>query len=507
MANHDYEPLNSLKVKKSNEMISAKYHSTLLENQVMSIALTRIEANVRDANGPLVAKLYPGELKNLIGDPAHIYRTLKTVSETMTGHVMIIEDGKGNFNTFSMVNNADYVDGVFTVRFNERLRPHILGLERNYTTLELSVLTSFKRNSSFRIYELLKREMYKSNPDVNNGMVTVEYNISELKFMIGLANSDDQRVKNERARMGNNIDWDDLYDYLDKSQKKYEEWRDFQKYVIMIAQKDLEETSNIRFDYKGIREGRKIKRIEFYVYPNTPKNNDIIVERQQIIESGKAKQTEALYLQYRELFDDLVGHNRLTRENVELFLKTAEYDEDKVRKAVEMADRQPQISSYVGWIKTCIEKDFYEEIVEVVNGSVETAEFVREFNDSRDDEMYAAKVRSWEKIKARDDFKIFLKEIRMVEEAYEDGFDLDERVAKYYEWHRNYNTQPVTKMEAPDLTIESDIEAMREYQWNECKKKKDFKSFLDDLDMTLEEYEERYVSNEKRIKLYKKWRE
>jgi len=164
MNNQSYEPLQNLSLKKSNEMVSAKYKSTLLENQVMAIALTRIEVNSSDEKAPLSAKLYPGELKRLIGDPAHIYRTLKTVSKTMVGHTMFMEDNKGNFKAHAIVTDATYESGVFTVKFNENLRDHILGLERNYTTLELSVLTDFKKNSSFRIYELLKKEFYKSDP-------------------------------------------------------------------------------------------------------------------------------------------------------------------------------------------------------------------------------------------------------------------------------------------------------------------------------------------------------
>ena len=94
-APHSNEPLNSLSVRKSNDFIAAKYKSSLLENQVMAIALTRIEANAVDIDGSLEARLYPGELKRLVSDPAHIYRDLKKMSKAITGHTMFLEDGKG----------------------------------------------------------------------------------------------------------------------------------------------------------------------------------------------------------------------------------------------------------------------------------------------------------------------------------------------------------------------------------------------------------------------------
>ena len=89
--------LENYSFKKSNEMISAKYKSTLLENQIMAIALTRIERNSKDSSAPLEARLYPGELSKLVSDQAHIYRDLKKVAKTITGHSVIMEDGKGNF--------------------------------------------------------------------------------------------------------------------------------------------------------------------------------------------------------------------------------------------------------------------------------------------------------------------------------------------------------------------------------------------------------------------------
>ncbi|MBQ7241185.1 MAG: replication initiation protein, partial [Firmicutes bacterium] len=275
---NQYEPLENLSLKKSNSLVSAKYKSTLVENQIMAVALTRIELNAADSNAPIEARLWPGELKRLIGEPSNIYKTLKKVSKTMTGHTMFLEDGKGNFKAFAVVNNADYVGGVFTVEFNKNLREHVLGLEKNYTSFELAVLTRFKKNSSFRIYELLKSHLYKSRRDVNNGRVDVEYNVSELRFMIGLANGDDQGVKNAMADMGSVINWDELYQKLDKKDRKYETWFDFQRYVIKPAQEELEEKSNLRFEYKGIREGRKMRRIRFAIYPNIPANPDVIDE-------------------------------------------------------------------------------------------------------------------------------------------------------------------------------------------------------------------------------------
>ena len=168
MTEKSYEPIYNLSYRKSNELISAKYKSTLLENQITAIALSRIEAEHDGEDSKLVARLYPGELKRIIGDPTNIYRTLKTVSKSITGHTMILEDGNGNFKVFPIIDDAEYQDGIFTIRFHERIKPHIFDLEKRgrYTNYELSIMTNFKKGPSFRLYEILKAHIYKSKANI-----------------------------------------------------------------------------------------------------------------------------------------------------------------------------------------------------------------------------------------------------------------------------------------------------------------------------------------------------
>ncbi len=436
-----YEPLENLSLQKSNSLVSAKYKSSLIENQIMAVALTRIEVNASDFNAPIEAKLWPGELKRLIGDPTNIYKTLKKVSKTMTGHTMFIEDGKGNFKAFAVVNNAEYQDGVFTIEFNKNLREHILGLEKNYTSLELAVLTRFKKNSSFRIYELLKSHIYKSRPGVNNGRVDVEYNISELRFMIGLANGDDPGVKNALAAMGNNIEWDVLYTKLAKKDRKYETWFDFQRYVIKPAQVELEEKSNLRFEYEGIREGRKMGRIRFYIYPNTPRNPDIIYERKEFLEQN-ARANRQLELprdlqKFFPIYEAYVGHNGLTAEDIDVLLQTSEYNGELVIDTIRQADEQPNLDNYMGWMISCIRRGGYTQ-VNVVEGSSEKAQKLKELDSAvHSDET---KQRVWNMTKKKDDFDEFLaymEDVReitfdMLEEIYEPGMAVQE----YIEWKK-----------------------------------------------------------------------
>lgn len=429
------DPITSLSMQKSNELISAKYKSTLLENQIMSIALTRIEVEATGSDSRLVAKLYPGELKRLVSDPAHIYRDLKKIAKAIVGHTMFLEDQKGNFRVFSIVPNADYINGTFVIEFNRILKDHVLNLSRHYTTLELSVMTSFSRNSSFRLYELLKKDAYRINE--NNPGVVVEYNISELRFIIGLANSDDERVKMALDN-SKDVDWDDLYAKLDKRDKKYVEWRDFQRRIIKPAQQELAERSDIRFDYEGVRQGRKTKSIRFTIYKNTPSviHQENIKHKQEIIDRSQTYyQLELPLDMYPELTKSYIGHNGLTGDDLILLLQKADYNEQRVREAIQMADEQSDLTNYMGWIIRCIERGYTQ--TETISGDAERAQYIYSVKeDLRDNEDGIAE-RVWQKTRQKNDFDSFTKAIEdsgisMI--FFEAMYEAKEKMEIYIEW-------------------------------------------------------------------------
>lgn len=440
MSQMRYEPIENMSLQKSNALVSAKYRSTLIENQIMAIALTRIEAKAGTDGEALSATLYPGELKRLLGDPQNIYRSLKKVSHMMTGHTIFMEDGKGNFRAHAIITDAVYQNGVFTINFNDNLRPHVLGLEKNFTSYELSVLTGFKKNSSFRIYELLKSHIYKSRKSKNDGRVDVVYNISELRFMIGLANGDDAGVKNAAAAMAPHIDWDILYDKLDKKDRKYEMWGDFQRYVIKPAQQELLEKSNIRFEYEGRRQGRKMKEILFHIYPNKPQNEDIIDEKSKYLESNSIyRQLELPRDQFPEFYEKYEGHNELAKEDLDLLIFTAGQDIRRVEAAIEAADAQNHLHNYMGWLISYLKSPREYAKTEVLQGDSKRADTVRKVREDYEQNKDTVTDRVWQKTKKKEEFSDFIEGITaqgITLEQFEELFDSSEKLDVFINWKK-----------------------------------------------------------------------
>ena len=432
---------------KSNEMISAKYRSTLLENQVMAIALTRIEENFKDKDAPLEARLYPGELKKLVSDDAHIYRDLKSLAQTITGHTMFLEDGKGNFKAFSVVPNADYQDGVFVIKFNQVLREHLLGLEKNFTTLEISMMTNFTRNSSFRIYELLKKDLFRSKPQINNGRVDVEYDLFEFRFLIGIANSDNVHVKN-RIKTMSEIDWEELYHVLEKkgskSDIKFKTTDKLQKDCIKPAQEELAQKSDISFEYELVRVGRPYKKIIFHIFPNVPQNKDEIEARKRFAEkiSLNNRQYEIpmdISQDTQALYDAYVGHNGLEKEDMDLLLRVSGMSVSDIKSAIDYTDRQGVVNNYMGYLIRCIQGRYFEsKDIVVVEGSSQKAEAFNSMQDAVHSEE--TKKRVWESTKKKDDFNDFLQYEEQVRQLsfieLDEMLQPSEAVAEYISWRK-----------------------------------------------------------------------
>ena len=133
-----------------------------------------------------------------------------------------------------------------------------------------------------------------------------------------------------------------------------------------IKQKELEKVADIRFEYKGIREKKETKRIEFTIFKNTPTETRKIDKKAEYIKkvNESKRQMELPLDMFPDLYNDLVGKGGIvTESDITLFLEKAGYNENKVRKAIELADKQGPITNYIGWVMKCIEIGFDEKTV------------------------------------------------------------------------------------------------------------------------------------------------
>lgn len=425
------EQNTDLMIRKSNTLISGKFKTSILENKIMAIALTRIE--IKD--GCPVARLYPGEIKQLLGKntDTNIYKKLKRTAKLMTGHQIVIEDSKGNFSIFTMVNNADYVDKQFIITFNKNMTPFVHQLKNNFTTYEVATLMKIEKAHSYRLYELLKKEIYRSDPNINNGVVTKEYGLSELKCTIGLANTDEAGV--QRA-IADGKSWDEIY-YNVVKDKSFEVWYEFRRQVLDVAQKELAEKSDIVFEYEPLKygSGAKVRRIRFYIAKNEPSKTKLEMDRMVDLIHTMNEEQVASDTDNDGVYS-YIGHNKLTRDDIIEFMRVAEEDEEKVENAIKLADKQDYLKNYVGWIISCI-KGKYEQPTEVIQGSSEKADTVNNLKTEIDNNEADIAERIWSKIKNKEDYIEFIAYLNskgIKENTLDVVYDTNERIDLYTNW-------------------------------------------------------------------------
>ena len=182
---------------KSNFLISSKYRSSLLENQIMAISLSRIQTD-----GILVyAEIKASELKKMLNiTGGSFYAKLDKTANMMTGKTIGFTDPDNEeFEYHAVVTSAKYKRGTFRVEFNHNLKNMISDIKNNFTRLSLPILMQFKTVYGFRLYEVLKSRLYKGD------MIVIR--LSELRFLLGVANAELENVKSI-LRGNKNPDYD-----------------------------------------------------------------------------------------------------------------------------------------------------------------------------------------------------------------------------------------------------------------------------------------------------------
>lgn len=427
---------NGLMVHESNWFITAKYRSSLLENLIMTFAQTRIHIE----NGCPKAVIHPAELKKILGNnDTNIYKKLKKAAINMVGHIVAIEDGSGNFKTFSMITNADYINGEFIILFNREMRPYVHNLRSNFTTLEFATLAHMDNNYSFRIYRLFKKEMYRSQSEVNNGVVVKEYGLNELRCTLGLVDLNEEAV---RRAIDAGKSWDDIYENIAK-ERQFAVWYDFKRKVLEVAKKELKEKTDIRFEYEDMRSGYggAVKKLRFFIYPNYVKM-DMIDELKK-----SASTVEEVNKEYEQMSFDFnnaipkvlecyIGHNNLTEKDIQLLYDTAGHNPEKVSDAITLADRQSYIKNYVGWLVSCI-KDGYQAATSTIMGDADRAKRADNLKEKIHEDETSIALNTWKRIKAKDDYLQFISYCEnkgVSEKTLEVVYDVKDLIDMYVSW-------------------------------------------------------------------------
>lgn len=154
----------------------------------------------------------------------------------------------------NFIASGEYKEGEAMAVFeiSQKLKPYLLQLQKDFLEYNIKDILSLRSSYVIRLYELIiqKWKEYK-HYNKQSGSYTFELEIQNIRELFEIPDS-----------------------------FKY---NDIKRHIIDKAQKQFEEKTNIRFDYKEQKLGRKVVRIQITVKDNMKGSNDVLHSRQTFI--------------------------------------------------------------------------------------------------------------------------------------------------------------------------------------------------------------------------------
>lgn len=295
-------------VTKSNKLISANYNLSLQEQKIILTLASMVQPQDTEF------KEYEFKIKDFISlldikDEKKYIEVPKITKDLMKKVFEIREEKK--IIQLAWLNSVEYELGTGLVRmqFSPKLKPYMLELKELYTSYRLENVLSLKSKYSIRLYEVLKSNSFKKQ-------VTIE--LEELKNMVGA------------------------------KEKAYGIYNNLKNRILLKAQGELKEKTDIYFQFEEIKTGRKVTSIKFYIYQNGKAVNEIAAAREEPKEPNNVEETQAIFYKHK-----------ITQREAKAILKDSKNNIDLIKQCYEYALSKNKIDNIVGYIRTLV-KGFNE---------------------------------------------------------------------------------------------------------------------------------------------------
>ena len=212
-----------------NALITAHYDMSAAEQNIFSLVLCQLnEDDPPDRRYKVSVKSLAMLTKSQIN-----YQSVRSSAQKLLSRQCSITRENGNILDTVMISDSEYIKeaGYFKIGISPQLRPYLLGLKKNFTRYQLSIFGALKSKYSKRIYKMLSQFKH-------TGIMRVS--VEELKKRLKLI---DPKTKKET----------------------FKDWTRFTSKVLEIAKREINEFSDMRCTYEGIKTGRKFTDIEFKI--------------------------------------------------------------------------------------------------------------------------------------------------------------------------------------------------------------------------------------------------
>lgn len=320
---------------KSNNFILAQFKMTTYEQKIVLLCISKIKKNAKktpfnveniDLTFDLSAKEI-GEFLKLCNKT--IYKDLDEISEKLMSHRIIIRGNKG-FEKINPIPYCKYDKGVFTLRFDYSMQDYLIELKDKFTVYNIENVRNLKSNYSIRLYEILKSYEW---------LKECTFEIIDIKKIIGII----------RVDKDNNL-VEDLYS----------NYADLKKRVFVIAQKELADKTDIKFEFDEIKSGRKVTHIHFVIESNIGKIEaleNIESKVPEIININELEVEDKNILSLIEKLEEIIDEPIKTKD-LKSILKAANNDIDLIKTKYQISKKQRGIGNLTAWLIAAIKSDY-----------------------------------------------------------------------------------------------------------------------------------------------------
>lgn len=221
-------------VSQSNDLVEATY-STALTARAHKVARLLLALIKPDDHDLRLYSVKIDDLKEYLGNSGsgvtwgRFYEDLKDISKRLNSEpIEIKSDKKALVAYFISSYEIDLRAGTVTYEISSQLKPYLIQLKGNFTAYQLSNIPKLNSKYSIRLYELL----------------------------------------HQYRRFGRRVF--EMADLQRKIGSEYEKYSHFKSRVLDATKADLEANSDLSFDYEEIKDGKKVARIEFFIYSSQP---------------------------------------------------------------------------------------------------------------------------------------------------------------------------------------------------------------------------------------------
>ena len=288
-------------VTRSNTLISAHHKLSLLELKVVYAIISVINITDTDIKPCKMNVSALAEFCNI--GATDYWTTIKDITKSLLSKVLVINLDQDRVLQTHFVQSAEYIskDGTVEFMLDKKLKPYVIALKNQFTSIKVSELMSFKSIYAARLYELLYS--YKR--------------IGKREFTI-----------------------DEFRDSLDIRGKSYDAFGNINKRVITPSVEEINKNTPCTVEVKFIKSGKSVSSIQFKIKEKSEEEKD---------NSEHNNKKEVVFKVLSR-----VGLENYTDEYMNL------YSVERIIKNVEKTIKNKRVENKIAYATTAIKKDFAE---------------------------------------------------------------------------------------------------------------------------------------------------